>query len=64
MTKVDEHAQQLWDEYTDYKDKMFENAKNGDFPFKVINANRKTSARVDVIKHILDYIPYDKDVVV
>lgn len=64
MTKVDEVAQQLWDEYTDYKDKMFDNAKKGKYPFKVINANRKTSARVDVIKHILNYIPYDKDVIV
>jgi len=64
MSKVDEHAQELWDEYTEYKDKMFENAKQESFPFKVINANRKTGARVAIIKHILKSIPYDEDVVV
>ena len=62
MTKVDENAQRLWDEYTAYKNDMFKNAKKGKFPFKVIKANRKTTARVDVIEYILDTIPYDKDI--
>ena len=60
MTKVDEKAQELWDVYTDYKRKMFKNTKKSDFPFKVIRANRKTSARVATIEHILKKIPYDK----
>ena len=62
ITKVDENAQRLWNDYTDYKNKMFANAKQGKFPFKVIKANRKTVARVDTIKHILASIPYDKDI--
>jgi polyphosphate kinase 2 len=62
MTKVDENAQRLWDEYTGYKDKMFSNAKAGKLPFKVIKANRKTTARVDVINHILKVIPFDANV--
>ncbi|HIP48031.1 MAG TPA: polyphosphate kinase 2 [Lutibacter sp.] len=62
MSKVDENAQRLWDEYTKYKDIMFANAKEGKLPFKVIKANRKTSARVDVIKHILETIPFDADI--
>ncbi len=61
MTKVDEKAQELWDTYTKYKKLMFENNKNGNIPFKVIRANRKTSARIEVIQHILDSVPYDKD---
>ncbi len=61
MTPVDEKAQGLWDEYTKYKKLMFENTKNGDIPFKVIKANRKTSTRIGVIQHVLDAIPYDKD---
>lgn len=60
MTAVDERAQELWDVYTDYKKKMFENTKNIELPFKVIRANRKTSARVAAIQHILTTIPYDK----
>ena len=60
MTPVDEKAQGLWDVYTKYKKLMFENTKKGSIPFKVIRANRKTSARIDVIQHILKAIPYDK----
>ena len=60
MTAVDEKAQELWDVYTKYKRLMFENTKKGPLPFKVIRGNRKTLARVNVIKHILKAIPYDK----
>jgi len=62
MTAVDEKAQELWDVYTKYKKLMFENTSNGDIPFKVIRANRKTTARVDVIQHVLKSIPYDKTI--
>ncbi len=62
MSPVDEKAQELWHIYTDYKNKMFENTQNNGFPFKVIKANRKTEARIAVIKHFLHSIPYDKDI--
>ncbi|MCF6350684.1 MAG: polyphosphate kinase 2 [Flavobacteriaceae bacterium] len=63
MTKVDENAQRLWDVYTEYKKKMFLNTKkSGAIRFKVIRANRKTTARIDVIEHILKKIPYDKSI--
>jgi len=61
MSKVDEKAQELWDSYTSYKNKMFENTENGGIPFKVIKANRKTDARKEVVEHILESIPYDKN---
>ncbi|SDW72478.1 polyphosphate kinase 2, PA0141 family [Lutibacter oricola] len=61
MTKVDEMAQELWDKYTAYKNKMFEKTKEGAVPWKIIKANRKTFARVNVINHILKSIPYDKN---
>lgn len=60
ITKLDEKAQLLWDDYTEYKDKMFENAKKGGRPFKVIRANRKQDARIEAIRHLLESIPYDK----
>jgi len=60
MTPVDEKAQALWDDYTYYKKKMFENTKQGGKPFKIIRANRKTNARLEAIKHVLKQIPYDK----
>lgn len=61
MTKLDEKAQALWDEYTEYKDAMFEKTNTENSPWKIIRANRKTEARIDVINHILKSIPYDKD---
>lgn len=61
ISKVDERAQELWDSYTDYKNKMFENTKNGGIPFKVIKANRKINARVEAIEYLLENIPYDKE---
>jgi polyphosphate kinase 2 len=60
MTKVDEKAQNLWNSYTQYKSKMFENAKKG-VPFKVISANKKQDARIETIRHLLTSIPYDKN---
>lgn len=62
MTPVDEKAQELWDDYTKYKRLMFENTEKNGIPFKVIRANRKTYARINVIHHILNAIPYDKKI--
>jgi len=61
ISKVDEKAQDLWDSYTEYKNKMFENTKNGGIPFKVIKANRKIDARVEAIEYLLQSVPYDKE---
>ncbi len=61
ISKVDEEAQNLWDSYTDYKNKMFDNTKKTGIPFKVIRANRKINARVEAIEYLLKNIPYDKD---
>ncbi|RXP47083.1 polyphosphate kinase 2 [Lutibacter sp. HS1-25] len=60
MTDVDGKAQELWDIYTAYKSKMFENTKQGGMPWRIIRANKKTYARVAAIKHILKSIPYDR----
>jgi len=61
ISRVDEKAQNLWDSYTDYKNKMFENTKDGGIPFKVIKANRKINARVEAIEYLLNAVPYDKE---
>jgi len=61
MTKLDEKAQDLWEQYTEYKDAMFNRTNTENSPWKIIRANRKTEARVNVINHILESIPYDKD---
>jgi polyphosphate kinase 2 len=61
MTPVDEKAQELWEVYTDYKNKMFSKTKEGPVSWKIIKANRKTYARVAAINHILKSIPYDRN---
>jgi polyphosphate kinase 2 len=62
LSPVDERAQELWDQYTEYKDAMFAKTDTEISPWKVIKANRKTEARTNVINHILKSIPYDKEV--
>lgn len=58
MSPVDAEAQELWDVYTDYKERMFAHTNTEKNPWTILRANRKTTARVAVIKHILKRIPY------
>lgn len=58
MSPVDERAQELWDEYTKYKQVMFETTNTELCPWTIIDANVKTEARVKALEHILNTIPY------
>ena len=58
---LDELGSTLYDQYTEYKNAMFERTNTKNSPWKIIRANRKTEARVNVINHILQSIPYDKE---
>lgn len=58
MTPVDKRAQELWDEYTKYKQMMFEKTNVPESPWVIINADRKTSARVEAMEYLLKTIPY------
>ena len=62
MSPVDERAQELWDDYTKYKQAMFDETNTDKSSWKVIKANRKTEARVNAINYLLKMIPYDKDI--
>ncbi len=59
MTAVDERAQDLWDKYTQYKEKMFAATNTEHAPWVIINANKKAPARLKAITHILETIPYE-----
>ena len=59
FSALDKKALELWDDYTDYKDKMFSKTNTIIAPWKVIKANRKTKARIEAIEHVLISIPYD-----
>lgn len=60
ITPVDEKAQALWDNYTIYKEKMFSHTHTKDAPWEVIDANKKSTARLCAIDQILQSIPYQK----
>ena len=59
FSAVDEKALELWDDYTEYNKKMFNKTNTKVAPWIVIKANRKTTARIKAIEHILDEIPYE-----
>ena len=56
---VDKLALEFWDNYTDYKNKMFEKTDTNYAPWVVVKANKKMRARVEVIKNLLEIIPYN-----
>ena len=58
LSAVDEKAQDLWDEYTRYKKVMLEETDTAYAPWVIIEANRKTEARLFAMNHILNTIPY------
>jgi polyphosphate kinase 2 len=58
ISPVDERAQELWDEYTKYKQVMLEKTNTAHAPWVIIKANKKTEARLEAINHILKVIPY------
>ena len=59
MSPVDEKAQGLWDVYTEYKERMFAQTNSEMNPWIVLKANRKTTARIKAIEHILERVPYE-----
>ena len=59
FSKVDETALELWDDYTSYKTKMLEQTNTEIAPWYIIDANRKSKARVESIEKILELIPYN-----
>lgn len=58
FSDVDRKALALWDEYTKFKELMFKNTQKY-VPWKIIKANRKTSARIIALEYILNKIPYE-----
>jgi len=58
ISAVDEKAQELWNEYTKYKVRMFSETNTEKNPWIILKANKKTAARIQVIRHILEKVPY------
>ena len=60
ITPVDLKAEELWEQYTRYKKKMFEKTNTSHAPWHIIEANSKTKARLEVIQLILNKIPFKR----
>jgi len=58
FSPVDQTALERWDDYTDYKKKMFEKTDTKIAPWIVIKANKKMRARVEVVQKLLEIVPY------
>ena len=53
-------AQMKWDDFTKYKELMFEATGTPDSPWIVIKGNKKNLARLEAMRFILNRIDYDQ----
>lgn len=58
FSSVDKLSQKYWDEYTLAKYMMLSQTHNEAAPWTVIRSNDKKKARLNCIKHILNYVDY------
>ena len=56
---MDREAQAHFDDYTKAQNEMFLFTHTGDSPWTVVNSNDKRTARINVMRHVLDRLPYD-----
>ncbi|MBU3015284.1 polyphosphate kinase 2 [Poseidonibacter lekithochrous] len=75
LSPVDKESQRLWDEYTLAKFMMLSATHTEDAPWTIVKSDDKKRARINCIKHILQYVDYpdkisdkkievDKDIIV
>lgn len=60
ISPIDKDAQKYWDDYSKARDKMFDKTSFAFSPWYVVSANDKKRARINLIKHFLSNIEYDK----
>lgn len=58
LSTVDMQAQLKWDDYTYYKNKMFDNTSKKHCPWVVIDGNNKDTARLEAMRHVLHSLDY------
>lgn len=58
LSPLDDRAQELWDDYTRYKEKMFSHTHTSFSPWVVVKANNKRKARLESIRHTLSVLDY------
>jgi polyphosphate kinase 2 len=58
LSEVDIQAQERWDEFTEMKYKMLRDTHTNKAPWTVVRSDDKHRARLNVMKVILDAVPY------
>lgn len=60
LSPMDRESYRRWDEYSRARDEMFEASDTEWAPWFVVRSDDKRRARLNVIRHLLDHIPYKK----
>jgi polyphosphate kinase 2 len=58
LSPVDKESQRLWDEYTLAKFMMLSSTHTTKAPWTVVKSDNKKKARINTIKHILNFVEY------
>lgn len=59
LSPIDAKAQDLWDNYTKYKELMFSRTHTTFSPWTIVRANNKMKARLESIRFVLSNIDYE-----
>ena len=59
ISPVDDRAQERWDVYTQYKERMFSKTHTSYSPWIIVKANDKKKARLESMRYVLSALPYE-----
>ncbi|MBD81230.1 MAG: polyphosphate kinase 2 [Crocinitomicaceae bacterium] len=59
ISSVDQKAQEMWDEYTKYKNHMFSRTHSEYCPWIIVRADKKKVARLESIRYVLSLQEYE-----
>lgn len=59
LSPIDLKGRELWIDATQYRDNMFEKTSTKKAPWLVVDGNDKRKARLNIIRAILDRVPYE-----
>ena len=60
LSEVDIQAQDRWDDFTNAKYEMLSRSHNSSAPWTIVRSNDKQAARLNVLKVILNSVPYQR----
>jgi polyphosphate kinase 2 (PPK2 family) len=58
LSTVDAKAQEKWQDFTHYKNKMFKHTSTQKNPWVIVKGNNKSQARLEAMRYVLNKIDY------